>query len=71
MVQKHKGSRQTFSRFMFWVFGLLPVAISTVSSPSMASSPPLFFFTCRVKLPLLCFSMQVGVLSEWMLRPET
>ena len=56
---------------MFWELGLLPVAISTVSNPSMASSPPLFFLKCRVKLPLLCFSIRVGVLSEWMLRPAT
>lgn len=71
---KYRGGQrgsQTSSRFMFWLFGLLPVAMSTVSSPSMASSPPAFFLTCRVKVPLLCFSMRVGVLSEWILRPET
>ena len=62
--------RHTLSRFIFCVFGLRPVAINIASSPSMDSFCPPFFSTCKVRLPSAFFMMPVGVLCEWMLRPE-
>ena len=60
----------TFSKPIFCVLGFRPVAMSTTSSPSIASSLSSLLMY-NVKLPSSFFSILVGVLWEWMFNPWT